>query len=301
MSMDIVTTAPANESARSAISWAAIIAGALAAAALTLVLLLVGSGLGLTMVSPWAGQNSSLTTIGASAAAWLVVVSWLSSLIGGYITGRLRTKWVGIHTDETFFRDTAHGFLSWSLATLFVAWLMSSTLASILGAGTQAAAAAVGATGAAATTAATSAATAGGGPDLSIRYFTDTLLRPGSTPTPPPNSGDNEAVAAEVGRILLQSAAAGEVSADDRAYLNRVVAARTGLSEADATARVDQVLTRMNEAKVKTQQAADTARKTAATAALLGALALVVGAFIASAAAAFGGRLRDDEQTVTVK
>jgi hypothetical protein len=297
MSMDIVTTAPANESTRSAISWAAIIAGALAAAALTLMLVLVGSGLGLTMISPWAGESSSLTAIGASAAAWLVVVSWLSSLIGGYITGRLRTKWVGVHTDETFFRDTAHGFLSWALATLFVAWMASSTLASVLGAGTQAAATAVGATGAAATTAAAS----GGGPDLSMRYFTDTLLRPGTAPTTPPTSGDTEAVAAEVSRILLESAAAGEVDADDRAYLNRVVAARSGLSEADATARVDQVLTRIEEAKVKTQEAADTARKTAATAALVGALSLVVGAFIASAAAAYGGRLRDDEETVVVK
>lgn len=296
MSLGVQTSSPgAAESSHSAISWSAILAGALAAAALTLVLIIVGSGLGLTIISPWTSKSASLTTIGTSAAVWLVVVSWLSALLGGYITGRLRTKWVGVHTDETFFRDTAHGFLSWSVATLFMAWMMSSALTSLMGAGTQAAATAAGAAGAAATEVAAAMA-----PNVSTQYFTDALLRPGNPGAAPPATANNEAVAAEISRILVESATTGEIAPDDRTYLDQVVASRAGLSEADATARVDQVLARIEDAKTKTQQAAETARKTAATAALLGALSLVIGAFIASASAALAGRLRDDESVIVV-
>lgn len=98
---------PPVESSSSAISWSAIIAGAFSAATLTFVLILLGSGLGLTMISPWTNQGASVTTFAVSAAIWMIVVQWLSSALGGYMTGRLRVKWVGIHTDETFFRDTA--------------------------------------------------------------------------------------------------------------------------------------------------------------------------------------------------
>jgi hypothetical protein len=110
-----------EESSKSATSWGAVVAGGVAAAAATLVLMLVGAGLGLTMVSPFSNEGISLETATASTAVWLVVVQWLSALLGGYIagrlrtTGRLRTKWVNLHTDEVFFRDTAHGFLAWAL------------------------------------------------------------------------------------------------------------------------------------------------------------------------------------------
>src|SRR5690606_28988067 len=103
------------------------------------------------------------------------------------------------------------------------------------------------------------------------------------------------AAAAQASRILIASAAAGEVSDADQTYLAQLVAARTGLSEADAKARVDAMLTRVEEAKVQAQEAADTARKAGATFALLSALSLAIGAFIASAAAVLGGRQRDDE------
>ncbi|RUY10619.1 hypothetical protein EN984_36235, partial [Mesorhizobium sp. M7A.F.Ca.CA.004.12.1.1] len=106
------------------------------------------------------------------------------------------------------------------------------------------------------------------------------------------------AATGQASRILIAGAAAGEVSADDKAYLSQLVAARTGLSEADAKARVDAIIARAQDAKVKAQEAADTARKAGATFALLGALSLAIGAFIASAAAALGGRQRDDEEAV---
>ena len=281
------------ESSKSAMTWGPIFAGAAAAIGVTLILLLLGSGVGLTMVSPWSGQSSSLGTVGVTAAIWLVVVQWLSSALGGYITGRLRTKWAAVHTDEVFFRDTAHGFLSWALATIFVAGFLASSLTSLAGAGAQA-------VGSAATAAGTAAASSTSSPvDLSTAYFTDALLRPEQARA---TAATNDAAATtEISRILLKGAAAGQIPDDDKAYLATVVAARTGLSEADARSRVDTVLKRIDDAKVAAQKAADEARKAASTAALLGSLSLLIGAFIASAAAAFGGSQRDEEEDLLVR
>ncbi|TBA89884.1 hypothetical protein [Rhizobium ruizarguesonis] len=279
------------ESSKSAMTWGPIFGGAAAAIGVTLILLLLGSGVGLTMVSPWSGQSSSLSTVGVTAAIWLVVVQWLSSALGGYITGRLRTKWAAVHTDEVFFRDTAHGFISWALATIFVAGFLASSLTSLAGAGAQA-------VGSAATAAGTAASSTASTSDLPTAYFTDALLRPeqaraGAT-------SDDASATAEVSRILLNGAAAGQIADDDKAYLATIVSARTGLSEADARTRVDTVLKRIDDAKVVAQKAADEARKAASTTALLGALSLLIGAFIASAAAAFGGSQRDEEEDLIV-
>ena len=320
-----------EESSRPATSWGAVAAGGAAAATATLVLMLVGSGLGLTMVSPFSTEGVSLTTLGVSTAVWLVVVQWLSAALGGYLAGRLRTKWVSVHTDEVFFRDTAHGFLAWALATLLVAGLLGSTISAIVGAGVQATSTLAGGAAAAATAA---VADGEGGFDQNA-YFVDTLLRPASPATPAdpaapaapaapadaaaptdpaapatpaapadaaapanpaPSSDDAGRSSGEISRILLASAASGEMSAEDRTYLEQLVAARAGLTPADAKARVDAVLARIDEAAQAAKQAADDARQAAATFALVGALSLIIGAFIASAAAALGGWLRDDNE-----
>lgn len=277
------------ESSKSALAWGPIIGGAVAATGITLILLLLGSGVGLTMVSPWAGESSSAATVGVTAAIWLVVVQWLSSAFGGYLTGRLRTKWAAIHTDEVFFRDTAHGFLSWALATVFVAGFLASSLTSLAGAGASAVGQAAATAGVAGT-----AAVSAGAPDMSTSYFTDALLRPENAANRA--NEDNGAAAAEVSRILLQGAVNGSVPDGDKTYIAGIVAARTGLSEADARARVDTVLKQIDDAKTAAQAAADKARKAAATSALIGSLSLLVGAFIAAAAAAFGGHQRDEEE-----
>lgn len=113
------------ESSASAVEWGAIIGGALGAIGISIILFALGSGLGLSSVSPWSFSNPSPTTFAVGAGIWLIVTQWLASAFGGYMTGRLRTKWVGIRTDEVFFRDTAHGFLAWALATLVMAVLFS--------------------------------------------------------------------------------------------------------------------------------------------------------------------------------
>ncbi|MDO3434390.1 hypothetical protein QWJ46_17060 [Rhizobium sp. CBN3] len=287
------------ESSKSAMTWGPIFGGAAAAIGVTLILLLLGSGLGLTMVSPWSGQSSSLGTLGITAAIWLVLVQWLSSALGGYVTGRLRTKWAAVHTDEVFFRDTAHGFLSWALATIFVAGFLASSLTSLAGAGAQAVGSAAQAVGSTAAAAGTAAATSSTSPlDLSTAYFTDALLRPDQARAAA--TSNDAAATSEVSRILLNGAAEGQVPDEDKAYLATIVSARTGLSETDARARVDAVLKRIDDAKAATQKAADEARKAASATALLGSLSLLVGAFIAAAAAALGGSQRDAEEDLVV-
>ena len=287
-------SAPAVESSSSAISWAAIIAGAVSAAALTFVLMLLGSGLGLAMVSPWTNQGAGITTFAVSAAIWMIVVQWLSAAIGGYMTGRLRVKWVGVHTDETFFRDTAHGLLAWALATLLVVCIASSSLTSAVGTGVQAASnvASGAAMGASAGTMANAGDSTG---DNATSYFVDSLFRPNDPARlAAPGAEGDAAAAAQASRILIASAAAGEMSPADRTYLGQLVAARTGLSETDANARVDAVIAQIDQAKAKAQEAADAARKAGIAFALMAALSLVIGAFIASVSAALGGRLRDE-------
>ncbi len=286
-----VTTVPAGtttESSHSAVSWGAIIAGAVAASAITLVLSLVGSGIGLSLASPFSSGGSSLATFAIGGAIWLIIVQWASAGFGGYIAGRLRTKWTGVNRDEVFFRDTAHGILAWALATLIVAGALGSAVSSTIGAGVQATA-----TLTAGATAAGAAAASSDAGSNATSYFVDSLLRPANPGTPPAGSTGDD-TAGQVSRILLTSAANGEMSAGDRTYLDQLVASRTGLSEADAKARVDAVLKSVDDAKAAAAKAAETARQTSATIALFGALSLLIGGFIAGVGAAIGGRQRDE-------
>jgi len=279
-----------TESSRSAVSWAAIIAGGLTAAAVSMILLMLGAGLGLTTVSPWSNAGASATAVGVGAIIWLIVTQWIAAGLGGYLTGRLRTKWVSVHTHEVFFRDTAHGFLSWALATVISAALLASAVSAIIG-GTATAATTV--LSGAAQGAAQSAAS---GPAPSA-YFVDMLFRPnpGAPAATPPAQGDTSRdVRAEAGRILVTALGAGEVSPADRTYVAQLIAARTGLSQADADKRVDDVIAQAKAAADKAKQLADQARKAAATLAIFSFLSLLIGAFIASAAAALGGRERDE-------
>ena len=302
------------ESSTSAVSWGAIVAGAVVAAAVSLILLALASGLGLASVSPWPNSGASLTTFSVMTAIGLIVVQWFASGIGGYVTGRLRTKWTGTHTHEVFFRDTAHGFIMWALSTVLVATLLASATASLVSAGAHGAAmvasgAAAGGAGAAGSAMANASTGSGGAaangagansgapagtlsPVGSVSaYNLDTLFR---SAQPNANAGTSNADArAEATHILARSLTSGDVSAADRTYLAQLVAARTGIPEADAQKRVDDTIAQVQADETKARQAADTARKASAAASIFTALAMVIGAFIACAAAALGGQLRD--------
>lgn len=116
-----------------AVSWPAIIAGATAAAALSLILFMLGIGLGLSALSPWLAPGAVAQDITVGAILWLNFVAFASSGLGGYIAGRLRESWPGVQPDEVYFRDTAHGFLAWSAATLLTAVALTSVIGAMVG------------------------------------------------------------------------------------------------------------------------------------------------------------------------
>ena len=267
---------PAEESP--AVSWPAIAAGAVAAAALTLVLLAFGVGMGFSVVSPWGNSGVSATTFEIGTGLYLIVVAMLASTIGGYIAGRLRTRWLGVHTHEVFFRDTAHGFLAWALATVIGAGFLAAAASNIAG----------GASPGLAPAAANVSATAGSGSRLD--YYVDALLRP--NPAASPNITDLGAVRREIAGILTKGIGDGDVAGPDRTYLAQVVAARTGLSPADADKRVSNIL---DQAKTDL----DNARKAAAKLSLWLTASLLIGAFAASLAATDGGYVRDRNANLT--
>ncbi len=266
-----------------AVSWAAIIGGALAAAAITLLLVALGSGIGLSSISPWSSANPTAATFTLLAAVWLIIVQWLSSAIGGYLAGRLRTKWLGLHTDEVFFRDTAHGFLAWALASVLVAAFATSSISSAVSSAGRAVSGVAGI----ATTGATQAAA-----DQPVHfgdYFVDTLFRKNQ----PDANASAEDARMEASRILARAIATGNLDPGDRTYLAKMIAARTGISPQDAEKRTDDILTQMKVTEDKIRQAADAARKAAASGSFFLFFSMLIGAFIASVAGAVGGRQRD--------
>jgi hypothetical protein len=280
------TTGSVQESSTSAMSWGAIIGGAFAAAAISLLLLALGAGVGFASASPWSGAGASATTFTVAAAIWLIVIQWLSSGLGGYLTGRLRTKWVGLHTHEVFFRDTAHGFLTWAVASVVVAAFLASSVSSVVSGGAHIA-------GNVASGAATGAAQgAASSPSMgsSTGYFVDSLFR---SEQPNTNASPQE-TRGEATRILAKGIANGSIDAADRTYLAKLVATRTGLSQADAEKRVDDVMAQERAAEVKVREAADAARKAAASLSFFTFFSMLIGAFIASVAGAIGGRQRDE-------
>lgn len=288
----------------SAVSWAAIFAGAAAAAALSLILLVLGTGLGFSALSPWANEGASAKTLGISGALWVFLMQLAASAVGGYMAGRLRTKWVDAQVDEITFRDTAHGFLAWAVATLGTAALLTSTVTSLVSGGIQAGAsvasgAASTATAAAAGGAASQAGKSGGesaGEGGPMAYFVDSLFRSPKARSNA-NGASQEAQTAEVTRIFGNAAASGKLPEEDARYVSQIVAQRTGLSQQDAEKRVNETFNQMQQKKQQAEtaarEAADKARKASAVASLGLFISLLIGAFVASLCAVYGGRLRD--------
>jgi len=275
--IDTVVIQPAadtSEPSVAGVSWAAVTAGAIVSCALTLVILAFGIGLGLSVVSPWGGSGVSATTFKIGTGLYLVVIAMLSSSIGGYIAGRLRSRWIGVHSDEVYFRDTAHGFVAWALATVLGAVLLASPASNLLSGNA-----------ASVTQGAASSASRTGPMD----GYVDALLRSDAPATQ--NSGQNSENASdsrgEMVRLFTSSLRnGGDLKPADRAYVSKVVTARTGLNQADADKRINDVVT---QAKADM----DAARKAAAQLAFWLTASLLIGAFCASLAATEGGGLRD--------
>jgi len=267
---------PRNEAHSSGVSWGAVIAGAFVAAALALILLALGAGIGISSISPWAGGDAAATRIGMAVVIWLILTQIIASSVGGYLAGRLRTKWVNLHTDEVYFRDTAHGFLVWSVGLVIAAAFLATASTAMIGRANQ-----IGA-GEGATSAQRSGAVLGAN-----GYFVDELFRPEARAA----NQNNAAARDEAAGIFAHSLREGNMTAADRAYLGSLVAATTGLNQSDAERRVSDVFS-------EAQQAAETARKNVAHGLYWTFLALLIGAFCASFAATIGGRQRDHVVTI---
>ena len=256
------------EASSSGISWAAVIGGAFVAAALSVILLALGTGLGLSSVSPWSNVGASASMIGGASIAWLIAMQIISSAMGGFTAGRLRTKWTTLHSDEVHFRDTAHGLLVWCVGLVITVYFLASGASAMVGGAMQA--------GSGAGTLQTDGRA----------YFVDTLFR-----STQPISDGRAAANSEAGRILANALLESEMPPADRSYLAQLVSTRTGLSQADSEKRVNEVIT-------SARQSADKARKAAAHTLLWIFIALLIGAFSASYAATIGGRQRDQAKLV---
>jgi hypothetical protein len=247
----------------SGVSWSAAVGGAFVAAAVSLILLALGTGFGLSMVSPWSNAGASAATIGSAAIAWLIVTQVVPYALGGYLAGRLRTKWVAVHTDEVYFRDTANGFLAWAVGVVMTVAFLVSAAASMVGSAPRELAA--------------DARTA----NDPRAYFIDRLFRSAAAASQPVDVP----VQAEAGRILANMLGRPDADrAEDEAYLAKLVAARTGLSQA--------------EVSLEARQAENAARQATSHLLLWTFLALLMGAFSASLAATIGGRQRDHVKAI---
>ena len=288
----------------SAVSWGAIFAGAAVAAAATLILLSLGTGLGLAAISPWAQRGVRASTFGVSSIVWVIVTQLCASALGGYLAGRLRTRWAAVHSDEVYFRDTAHGLLSWAVATLVTAAILLGAASSAVSAAAQASATLASGAAVAGTAAAANSGRAGADGTGPMAYLVDSLFRKeASTSAPGAAVADSTLPDAarlplsEVTRIFVNASGATSLPAQDLRYLGQLVAQRTGLQAADAERRVADTYaalqTSMTNAKTAAAEAADKARKAGIQASLWLFIALLSGAFIASYTATIGGRERD--------
>ena len=263
---EIPLSAGRNEAYASGVSWAAVIGGAFVAAALSLILLSLGTGLGFSAVSPWSNNGASASAIGSGAIAWLILTQIVASALGGYLGGRLRTKWAGVHTDEVYFRDTAHGLLVWAVGMVITAGFLASAAASFAGAQRNAVA---------------TNPTQDSALD-STAYFVDTLLRPDVSAIQKADAPER----AEASRIFTHDLHQGALPNGDKTYLAQLVAARTGLNPPDAEKRVTDVFG-------DAQDSIDRVRKAIAHLSLWLFAALLSGAFCASYAGTIGGKQRD--------
>jgi hypothetical protein len=261
--------AGSNEANSSGVSWSAVLAGGFVTAALSLIILALGTGLGFASVSVCSGVGASASTIGTVAILWFVLIQILSSSMGGYLAGRLRTKWTGIHTDEVYFRDTAHGFLAWSVALVVTAAFLASATTSLMGSAPDKSSG----------VAAPQNQVGEANPNA---YFIDSLFRTdGSKP-----EVENASVIREAATIFATSLKQGDLSATDKTYLDQLVMSRTGVSQNDADKRV-------SDAFLSAKSSAEAARKAIAHTLLWTFIALLIGAFCASFAGTIGGRQRD--------
>jgi len=279
-----IVATPEGET-RPSVDWAAVIAGAAVATAISFVLITFGTGIGLSITSPYPREGASVTVFAIVLALWVMWVALSSFFAGGYVAGRMRRR-LSLSTHEAEVRDGVHGLLVWAIGILLGALIASWTATSAVKTGADA----VATTAAAGTAAFTSSLSKAADP---AGYMTDTLFR-GSSTAPAGQAGARTDPRAEALRIFAHNATQGDISADDKAYLTQLVQRETGLSEADAKARVDKMVADYHAAVQAARDAAEKARKFGILLTFLTAATLAVTAAAAWWAATRGGMHRDE-------
>jgi hypothetical protein len=269
------------------IEWTPVIAGSIAASALSFLLLTFGGAVGLSLTSPWPGSGARLWVVAFILLWWMVAVQIGSFAAGGYLAGRMRSRWGSTTTPESQFRDSVHGFMVWALGVLMGALALGFLGAGAAKTGVQSASMVAG--GAAATASASKTSPAD--------YAVDLLLRPAPTgATTKTAPGDDEIVRGEANRIFTSAINNRALSQRDYDYLTQVVVARTGLPQNEAQQRVQLATTEAKDLEIKARDQADKARKSAIITGFMAAASLLVSMLAAIGAAAAGGRHRDENQ-----
>lgn len=258
--------------ASSYVDWPAIFAGATLAAALSIILLSFGGAIGLSTVSPYSGEGASATWVAIAAGVWFVWTMVSSFGAGAYVTGRLRGRIGDATPHEVEARDGAHGLVVWAVGALVGITLAASGVAGSLSMGAKA----VGASASAVTEAAP-------------EYYSDLVLRGDA-----PGTEIDADTASEVAGILRRGIAMGEIVERDQERLSAIVAANTGLVPEAASARVDAAIAEIDDATETAMAAAEKARVAGVIFGFLVAASLLASGVAAYAAAAAGGRHRDD-------
>ena len=272
-----VPLAPAD---RPYVDWGAIFAGGILAAAVSSILVTFGSAVGLSLSSPFQGEGMSVKALLIAAAIYAVWVTASSFIAGGYLAGRIRRNTGTGTPHEGHVRDGAHGLIVWALGALLLIYLATTTAAGVAKSGAAMA-------GSALSTAASVMSGVSGTPG----YFADMLLR---NPATAPGPSGADAARQEVADIFAHSAISGTVTPEDKSYLSRIVAARTGLPQADADKRVDAVITQTGAAADTAKRAVEQARRAGVLLAFLTAASMAIGAAGAWWGASLGGRHRDE-------
>ncbi|NCC33568.1 MAG: hypothetical protein EOM24_16360 [Chloroflexia bacterium] len=289
-----------EQSSLSAVAWGAVLAGAATAASLWMILMILGAGLGLSSIPQWLSADITTGTFGATTIAWMVFSTIAASGMGGYIAGRMRSRWLGVPRDEVWFRDTAHGFLAWAVSALVTATLLTAMIGSVVSDGIEAGAAYVESEAGAELT---GARANGGRMSDPLTYYIDTLYRADTTDGQ--RYAPSAAVTAESARVFNNALQLGSLPPADIRHLGATVAETTGLSQDVAQNRVadtfGQLQSRLAELDVNERALAEQARKAAATATIWLFISLLSGAFLASLMAIFGGRQRDEKALVQLR
>ncbi|MGO4408068.1 hypothetical protein AB4Z10_27920 [Bosea sp. RAF48] len=276
----VVAPVTVNKENRSYVQWGPILGGAVIATAISTIMTVFGSAIGLSMVSVDFEKSSSATALAIAGALWALWVMASATMAGGYLAGRMRQPNFDANGEERKVRDATHGLLVWATGALLITVVATSSLFG------------------AAKTAASGVASASSGLASLVSQNVDplamTLDNVMRANGQPPTAQERD----EASRIFVSALKNDKIEQSDRDYLASRLAARSGISEQDAQKRIDDSYARLSQARETAKQAAERARKIAVLTAFLTAAALLVGAAAAAWAATLGGEHRDENLRV---